>query len=96
MKYLCQSSDCLNEVHPCIDGFVCNICKIKLFKTTNNDLNRKLPVEIRDMIYIYVTKNKDAIKCLRCKKTICTDCSQYYMPWCCICHEIKLFNFFDC
>ena len=87
MKYLCLSPDCLNEIHPCDDGFICNMCKIKLLKTTNNDINRKLPVEIRNMIYSYISKNKVTEKCLKCKKSICIHCSQYYMPWCCICQN---------
>lgn len=89
MKYLCQSSECLNEIHPCIDGFFCNICKVNLLKSTMNDINSNLPIEICDIIYYYANTNNKIKqkKCIRCKKYICIECSKFYMPWCCICYD---------
>lgn len=93
MKYLCQSRDCFNEIHPCVHGHVCDLCKVKLLKTTHNNINRNLPIEICDIIYSYVDNKKKIRKCIECKKHICTFCSKYFMPWCCGCYAINVFMY---
>jgi hypothetical protein len=90
MKYLCMSSNCSNEIHPCIDCIECSSCKILLLKTSINDLNINLPIELVDKIFDYIIKTPFK-KCPKCSKFICTKCSKYYMPWCCLC----LIDFFN-
>jgi hypothetical protein len=87
-KYNCITRLCKNEIIPCLHSDSCNECKKKLLRNTLNNATKTIPIEIINMICLYINNDEEEkIKCLYCRKLFCKMCySSYNTPWCCSCY----------